>query len=249
MSKNAQWMGLTLACALVSSTALAQGLGNPAVAPQATLKATQAAVAASSSTLVPAAAANVIGESSAPSHVDTYRKINENRARLELLKSQAELDKFDKASDSGSGSGSTKDDASGLQAALEQAKKEQAAPIGASVVSVVEQAPSVTLLSTLSMVSSPSSGYAEVKVGDLLVHAQVGDRLPSGDYVRAIDFDSIKLAKSKKSKKTRTVYISATDTASVYGSRGRSGQVLEPASGAQSSMASPSGLPPMPGSR
>ena len=250
MSKNAQWMGLTLACALASSAAWAQTpkmaapAGGAPGAVQASAPVVQAAViqapqAQTPPMASPASQPTAAADGGSFSRRETMRRINENKARLELLKSQSDLDKFEKGS---SGEGSRKDDASGLQAALEQVKKEQApsAPVAA-----IEQGPSVSLLSTFSMVSTPQGGYAELKVGDLVVHKKVGDRLPSGDYVRAINFDSIEVSKSKTAKKTRTIYITASDTASVYASRGRSGQSIE----AAPAPASPSGLPPMPGSR
>ena len=167
------------------------------------------------------------------------RMISEKKAELDLLKLQAEIDKFKKPQEDAP----KRDDVPKIATALEQAKKEQAqAP------AMVDQGPTVTLLATYGMPEVPGSSFAELKVGDLLVNAKVGDRLPSGHYVTAIHFDSVELSKNAKAKKGSMLFISATDTASVYASRPKSGQAAaagESAAAAKTA-AVPMNLPPMP---
>jgi hypothetical protein len=258
MSKKKNMMGLTIIASLVSSMAFAQmppGQAAPAMpAAGGKLSASPFAAAPQVQQVAPGVAvlssAPSGADSSSPapsmSHGAKLQRINELKAELDLQKVQAELDKFKQSKDGQASAGGEAGAGVNIQAALDQAKKEMAAPATASFSSapVVDQGPAVTLLSTFSMVDSPTGGHAELKVGDLLVHAKVGDRLPSGDYVKAIGFDSIEVSKSKKSRKGRTIYISASDTATVYGGRARSGQSAEPAAGP--AMMSPSGLPPMP---
>lgn len=174
---------------------------------------------------------------------NALREISAGKAELELLRVQAEIDKFKKTK----GEDVPKKDevSSSLQLALEAAKRDQIASSP-----VVDAGPPVTLLATFSTPDQPKSGYAELKVGDLLVHAKVGDRLPSGHYVKAINFDSVELSKSKKAVRGKVQYISPTDTASVYGSRARSGVSVDGASTATTGVGqSPSGLPPIPTGR
>lgn len=166
------------------------------------------------------------------------KRISEKRAERDLLVLEAEVEKLRKSSSSDG----AKSDA-GVMAALDQAKRDQGQ-------NTVDQGPAVTLLATYGMPDVPGASYAEFKVGDLLVNAKVGDRLPSGHYVKAVNFDSVELSKSKTAKKGQAVYITASDTASVYASRSRSG--AEEAKGGGGRIAVPSSsvpvsnLPPMP---
>jgi hypothetical protein len=179
---------------------------------------------------------------------NTLRTITEKKAELELLKIQADIDKFKKPQEDAA----KKEEGASLQAALEQAKKEQSASAPAPV--AVDPGPTVLLLATFGSPELPSMGYAEFKVGDLLVHAKVGDRLPSGHYLKAVHFDSVEISKAKKAKSGKVIYISPADTVSVYGSRAKSGASLESAgNGAAGALGvgqnGPSGLPPMPANR
>lgn len=241
--------GLATLAALLSSAAFAQAPS--AQMPQrAALGAPSAAPAPSSSSTVfgaPAAQAET-AVSALASHRALLGQINETKAKIDLRKVQGDLEKLEGGGGSGSGEPSKKEDAGNVLAALEQAKKEQMSP-QLSPMAAVEQAPPITLLATFAMEGARNS-YAEVKVGDLIVRPRVGERLPSGEYVRAIDFDYIEVSKLAKSKKTKRVYISASEAAAVYGGLGRSGQSFEASSSVGSapaggSFGSPSGLPPM----
>ena len=161
------------------------------------------------------------------------KEISAKKAELELLKIEADLKKYKQPDQEAV----KKEESVNIAAALEQAKKEQ------SQAAPVEPQIPVTLLATFGMPEVPGASYAELKVGDLLVNAKVGDRLPSGHYVKAINFNSIEISKSKKAKKTETLFISASDTASVYSSRGKSGAV----DNSQIHSSLPANLPPMPG--
>lgn len=246
MSNKKTLAGLATLAALLSSAAFAQ--------PPSAQMPQRAALGAPSA--APAAAATTFGASAAPaeqassplvSHRALLGQINETKAKIDLRKVQGDLEKLEGGGGSGSGDSSKKEDAGNVLAALEQAKKEQMSP-QLSPMAAVEQAPPITLLATFAMEGARNS-YAEVKVGDLIVRPRVGERLPSGEYVRAIDFDYIEVSKLAKSKKTKRVYISASEAAAVYGGLGRSGQSFEASSPAGSpaggSFGSPSGLPPM----
>lgn len=182
---------------------------------------------------------------------NTLRSITEKKAELELLKIQSDIDKFKKPQEDAA----KKEEASNLQAALDQAKKEQAAsPQSRDAPVAVDPGPPVLLLATFGSPELPSLGYAEFKVGDLLVHAKVGDRLPSGHYLKAVHFDSVEVSKSKTAKTGKVIYISPADTASVYGSRAKSGVAVEAAAASSAGVhpgiqTLPNVLPPMPGSR
>ena len=172
---------------------------------------------------------------------NTLRQISEKKAELELLRIQGDIDKMRKPQEEAT----KKQESMDLQKELDAARKDQAKPIS---VSAEESGPTVSLLATFGSPGQPSASYAELKVGDLLVHAKVGDRLPSGHYVKEINFDHIEVSKVQKataSKRNKVIYITASDTASVYGSRGRSGETLAPTGGG-SSASNPTSLPPMP---
>ena len=239
-----------LAAALLSSAAFAQNPPPAAPQRQAPPAAPAAPLAAPASTIFGAAAApsDQAGGSLA-SHRALLGQINETKARMDLRKTQAALEKMDgESSGAPVGDAAKKADSGNVLAALEQAKKEQMSPQGSSM-SMAEEAPPITLLATFAMEGARNS-YAEVKVGDLIVRPRVGERLPSGEYVRGIDFDYIEVSKSLKAKKIKRVYISASEAAAVYGGLGRSGQSFEAGAAASSSpsagsFGAPSGLPPM----
>lgn len=251
MGKNAKVIGLSvLAAAIGSSLVFAQSGGpsmpapvmpgqnsmpSPIMAPPAM----PVPVAAPVAVQAPVPSVGNVVASDVGTQANTLKLISEKKAQLELLKIQAEIDKFLKPQ----ADAAKKEEAASLQAALEQAKKEQSSTVSAQPTVAVEQGPSVTVLSTYGMPDVANARFAEMKVGEMLVHAKVGERLPSGHYVKSISFDSVEISKSKTAKRGEVIYISPSDAASVYGSRAKSGQQLG-ASGA-----APTGLPPMPATR
>lgn len=253
MGKNTKVIGLgVLAAAIGSSLVFAQTSGMPAPLMPGQ-NSMQAPVVVQPSMPVPVAApvmtpVQVSAQSGAQvgvvdgAQANTLRLISEKKAQLELLKIQAEIDKFLKPQ----ADAVKKEEAASLQAALDQAKKEQSSTASSQPSTVVEQGPTVMVLSTYGMPDVAGARFAEMKVGEMLVHAKVGERLPSGHYVKSISFDSVEISKSKTAKRGDVVYISPSDAASVYGSRAKSGQQLG-ASGVTG--AAPNGLPPMPASR
>lgn len=247
--------GLATLAALLSSAAFAQAPSAQMPQRAATAAPAAAPVAGAAATVfsAPSAVQATLAEPPASplaSHRALLGQINETKAKIDLRKVQGDLEKLEGGSGSNSASPSKKEDAGNVLAALEQAKKEQLSPqLNLGSAAAVEQAPPITLLATFAMEGVRNS-YAEVKVGDLIVRPRVGERLPSGEYVRAIDFDYIEVSKLAKSKKTKRVYISASEAAAVYGGLGRSGQSFDAGSPTGSapaggSFGSPSGLPPM----
>ena len=257
MGKNKKVIGLSvLAAAIASSLVFAQtggpsmptpvilgqnGMPAPAM-PAPAMPAPAMPAPASAPASAPVAAPVEAGSGA---QANTLRLISEKKAQLELLKIQAEIDKITKPQ----ADAAKKEEAASLQAAFEQARKEKES---AQASAAFEQGPSVTVLSIYGMPDVAGARFAEMKVGEMLVHAKVGDRLPSGHYVKAILFDSVEISKSKTAKRGEVVYISPTEAASVYGSRAKSGQQLGETRNVQQlgeTGAAPNGLPPMPATR
>ena len=252
MSKKANVIAIALLATMANSGVLAQMIpqagGSFAPAPQGAQPAMPQAVAPAMPPAAPpgmpaaTSAADPAAMAAGSRQANTLRQISEKKAELELLRIQGDIDKIRKPQEDAV----KKQEAMDLQKELDAARKDQV-KIAASA-PIEDPGPPVNLLATFGSPGHPSASYAELKVGDLLVHAKVGDRLPSGHYVKAINFDYIELSKVQKptaSKRNKVIYITATDTANVYGSRGRSGETLTPAGGGGAA-ATPAGLPPMP---
>lgn len=286
MNKKANVIGLALIAALASSGTLAQmgsaplgqmpGASPPmpvAVSPRgAPLVVSPLGAAVANPTAAPRATPGVmpVAGASVPSgnpgvdpnaeQTNVLRDISTKKAQLELLRVQSEIEKLIKPQQDAA----KKDESVSLQKALEAAQKENSSKAAVAVAGpAVDPGPPVLLLATFGSPDNASSSYAELKVGDMIVYAKVGDRLSSGDYVKAINFDSIELSKVKKptlAKRNKLVYINSGDTAAAYSSRGRSGAVTEGGSASSASSApsasvsstqpmSPGSLPPMPMAR
>jgi len=248
MGKNKKVIGLSVLAAAIASSLVFAQTGGPSMPTPVILGQNGMPAPAMPAPAMPAPASAPVAapvEAGSGAQANTLRLISEKKAQLELLKIQAEIDKITKPQ----ADAAKKEEAASLQAAFEQARKEKES---AQASAAFEQGPSVTVLSIYGMPDVAGARFAEMKVGEMLVHAKVGDRLPSGHYVKAILFDSVEISKSKTAKRGEVVYISPTEAASVYGSRAKSGQQLGETRNVQQlgeTGAAPNGLPPMPATR
>lgn len=172
------------------------------------------------------------------------RQIYKKKAELELKKIEGDLLKAEQPLREDREKAAARE----MQHQLESIRGEQ------KHVAEAKHAVNVHLLSTYGM---GDKMFAELKVGDQVVIATTGQRLPSGQYLRGISSSSVDLAPNMKSKKFDTVFLSATDAASVYAAKGREGGPAGPGlptgmpSGAPGFPGTPNfsgaGLPPLPG--
>ncbi len=158
----------------------------------------------------------------------TVREISAKQAELQMLELEAKIHKARQPMLEEE----AKVNAAQLQAQLERAAAQQQAS------AVQEVAMSASVLSIYGMGSDLT---AEMKVGDMLMQVKRGAKLPNGMFVERVGENFVELSRAQGKKRVyETIYISGTESASVYSSRGKGAD-------AGSAAPVPSGLPPLPG--